>query len=79
MDIKLHCIVEIRAYWVETNLLRSITLNIFTRLLDNEAFIFTWWEEFKGFLGRGWVENSMVPVQVEWMTTVLGAESWKEV
>ena len=36
---KLHCIAEIRAYWVETKLLRLTTLDIITRLLDNVAFV----------------------------------------
>ena len=36
--ILLHCIAEVRAHWVEQNLLRSITLDIITRLFDNTAF-----------------------------------------
>ena len=35
----LHCVTEIRAYWVEQNLLRSITLDIITKVLDNAAFV----------------------------------------
>ena len=34
--LTLHCIAEIRAYWV---LFRSTTLDINTRLLDNAAFV----------------------------------------
>ena len=47
-EVTLHCIVEIRAHWVETkNLLTSITLDIITRLLDNAPLsVFTWWEDF---------------------------------
>ena len=35
----LHCITEICAHWVGKNLLRSITLGIITRLLDNASFV----------------------------------------
>ena len=35
----LHCIAEIRAHSVETKPLRSITLDIITRLFDNAAFV----------------------------------------
>ena len=74
----LHCIAEIRAYWVETklNLLRSTTLDIITRLRDNAAFVCVHvvgrfskdLSEVRGLRSR------QFQLQVEWMTTVLCAE-----
>ena len=76
--IILHCIAKIRAHWVET---RSITLDIFTRLLDNAAFVCIHvvgrfsedFSEVRGLRSRG------LQLQVEWMTTVVCAELWREV
>ena len=56
--VKLHSIAEIRAYWVETNLLRSTTLDIITRLLDNAAFFRV--HVMGRFLGSACVEKSRV-------------------
>ena len=72
----LHCIAEIRAYWVEEKLLRSTTLDIITRLLDNAAFVCVHvvgrfskdFLEVRGLRSRGF------QLQVEWVTTVLYAE-----
>ena len=74
--LTLHYIAEIRAHWVETNLLRSITLDIITRLLDNAAFVCIHvverfskdFSEVRGLKSRGF------QLQVEWMTTALCAE-----
>ena len=35
----LHCIAEIRAYWVESKPFQIGKLDIITRLLDNAAFV----------------------------------------
>ena len=62
--LDLHCIAEIRAYWVETkSSVRSTTLDIrYYQILDNlPLFVFMWWEDLKRFLGSGWVEKSRVP------------------
>ena len=42
----LHCFAEIRAHWVETKPFEIDNLDIITILLDNAAFVFTWWEDF---------------------------------
>ena len=79
-DATLHCIAEIHAYRVETKLLRQTTLDIITRLLDNAAFVCVHVEGgFFRVLGSTWVEKLGFQLQVEWMTTVLCAELWKEV
>ena len=48
IPIKLYTILQKYAHiGLKQNLLRSTTLDIITRLLDNAAFIcVTWWEDF---------------------------------
>ena len=41
MEYVSHYIAEFRAHWVVTDLLRSITIDIITRLLENAAIVCT--------------------------------------
>ena len=79
-SVALHCIAEIRSYWVETKLLRSTTLDIITTLLGNTAFVCVHvvgrfskdFLEVRGLSSRGF------QLQCEWMTTVLYANYEKK-
>ena len=73
---RLHCIAEIRAHWADTNLLRSITLDIITRVLDNTVFVCIhmvgrFSKDFSEVCG---LRSQGFQLQVEWMTTVLCME-----
>ena len=78
----MHCIRQKYEHTgLKQNLLRSITLDIITRLFDSAAFVCIQvmarfskdFSEVRGLRSRA------LQLQVEWMTTVLCAELLKEV
>ena len=72
----LHCVAEYANIGLKQNFLRSITLDIITKLVDNATFvcIHVVGRFSKDFSEMRGLRSLEFQLQVEWMTTVLCME-----